>query len=275
MPSLYVLLLVMTLSFLSQPQAIVARISVLPSSRPDSFLRARRPAPVTSIVRRIDVPRCTLTPTSQRYAGVEASSAQDSHNARTCAAELIALFSGAELSTSVDVFRCLDLVSSIRLLVPHRRQIFDELLDDDGLAVPWAKLQDPVGTRRRVRQGSHRVLERMIKWPPRAVLDLSKKAVDSGGDPAAFMAALSPVKHDVCSAKHSSSCRLWSDVMSWTQLAQFPAVLQVPDVEGSAAERCSLTKYPYGLRFLNAVRLRIPILQIEGRPPSGSEDFCN
>lgn len=61
----------------------------------------------------------------------------------------------------------------------------------------------------------------LIWWPPESVLELARLAVDSGGDPDAIHRALDP------------------------------SVIHVPDVEGSKASKCELTRTPYGRRFIS------------------------
>ncbi|BBH06533.1 hypothetical protein Prudu_018215 [Prunus dulcis] len=63
--------------------------------------------------------------------------------------------------------------------------------------------------------------DELVWWPPQPVLELARLAVDSGGDPAAIQRALDPT------------------------------MITVPDVEGSKANRCELTRTPYGRRFIS------------------------
>ncbi|KAK7397180.1 hypothetical protein VNO78_18347 [Psophocarpus tetragonolobus] len=60
----------------------------------------------------------------------------------------------------------------------------------------------------------------LIWWPPEPVLELARLAVDSGGEPAAIHRLLDP------------------------------AIISVPDCEGSKENRCQLTRTPYGRRFI-------------------------
>ncbi|KAL3814671.1 hypothetical protein ACJIZ3_015939 [Penstemon smallii] len=64
-------------------------------------------------------------------------------------------------------------------------------------------------------------VDELILSPPPPVLELARLAVDSGADPAAIHQALDP------------------------------AIIPVPDVEGSDEDRCQLTRTPYGRRFIN------------------------
>ncbi|OIT07552.1 PREDICTED: uncharacterized protein LOC109219461 [Nicotiana attenuata] len=61
----------------------------------------------------------------------------------------------------------------------------------------------------------------LIWWPPAPVMELARLAVDSGGDPSSI---------------------------HWTL---DPAVIPVPDIEGSKEDRCELTRTPYGRVFIN------------------------
>ncbi|CAN8277153.1 unnamed protein product [Cochlearia groenlandica] len=60
----------------------------------------------------------------------------------------------------------------------------------------------------------------LVWWPPEAVLELARLAVDSGGDPAAIERALDPKS------------------------------ILVPDVEGTCKDKCQLTRTPYGYHFI-------------------------
>lgn len=64
-------------------------------------------------------------------------------------------------------------------------------------------------------------IDRLILSPPDSILDLARLAVDSRGDPGAIHRALDPT------------------------------VIPVPDVEGSNACKCELTRTPYGRRFVD------------------------
>ncbi|EPS61985.1 hypothetical protein M569_12807, partial [Genlisea aurea] len=64
-------------------------------------------------------------------------------------------------------------------------------------------------------------VDELIKSPPPSILDLARIAVDSGADPGAIHRALDP------------------------------AIIPVPDVEGSVEDRCELTRTPYGRRFID------------------------
>ncbi|KAL1546221.1 hypothetical protein AAHA92_22850 [Salvia divinorum] len=64
-------------------------------------------------------------------------------------------------------------------------------------------------------------IDHLIWSPPPPVLELARLAVDSGGDPGAIHRALDPT------------------------------IITVPDVEGSNEDRCELTRYPYGWRFID------------------------
>ncbi|XP_031250463.1 uncharacterized protein LOC116108354 [Pistacia vera] len=61
----------------------------------------------------------------------------------------------------------------------------------------------------------------LVWWPPEAVLELARLAVDSGGDPDAIYQALDPT------------------------------MFTVPDVECSKENRCELTRTPYGRQFIS------------------------
>uniref|UniRef100_A0A7N0U6J6 Uncharacterized protein n=2 Tax=Kalanchoe fedtschenkoi TaxID=63787 RepID=A0A7N0U6J6_KALFE len=63
--------------------------------------------------------------------------------------------------------------------------------------------------------------DELVRWPPAPVMELARLAVDSGGDPAAVQRALDPT------------------------------MLTVPDIEGCKEDRCELTRYAYGRRFIN------------------------
>ncbi|XP_057792172.1 uncharacterized protein LOC131009006 [Salvia miltiorrhiza] len=64
-------------------------------------------------------------------------------------------------------------------------------------------------------------IDRLIVSPPPPILELARLALDSGGDPGAIHRALDP------------------------------AIVPVPDVEGSNEDRCELTRYPYGRLFID------------------------
>lgn len=78
----------------------------------------------------------------------------------------------------------------------------------------------PPPTRRDLLAGGGGVGE-LVWWPPAPVMELARIAVDSGGDPAAIHRALDPT------------------------------MLPIPDVEGCKADKCELTRTPYGWRFVN------------------------
>ncbi|KAL6896585.1 hypothetical protein ACP4OV_007157 [Aristida adscensionis] len=63
--------------------------------------------------------------------------------------------------------------------------------------------------------------DEMVRWPPKAVRRLARRAVKSGGGPRAIRRALNPIR------------------------------LPVPDVEGSKKHKCQLTAMPHGRRFAN------------------------
>ncbi|PKA58435.1 hypothetical protein AXF42_Ash013941 [Apostasia shenzhenica] len=63
--------------------------------------------------------------------------------------------------------------------------------------------------------------DEMVRWPPVAVMELSRLAVDSSGDPGTIQRSLDPT------------------------------VLPIPDVEGLKKDKCQLTRTPNGYRFSN------------------------
>lgn len=77
---------------------------------------------------------------------------------------------------------------------------------------------------REMREGSGRGVEEeneAVWWPPVAVMELARIAVDSGGDVGAIQRALDPT------------------------------MIPVPDIEGSKGNRCELTRTPYGRHFIS------------------------
>ncbi|CAN1783953.1 hypothetical protein LINPERHAP1_LOCUS16439 [Linum perenne] len=91
--------------------------------------------------------------------------------------------------------------------------------------VPFSRLPIDSSSRRSLRSerlNDRREEENQLVWrPPEPVLELARLAVDSGGDPDSIHRALDP------------------------------AVIRVPDVEGTVEDRCELTRTPYGRRFIS------------------------
>lgn len=88
--------------------------------------------------------------------------------------------------------------------------------------VPFS-VQNPPTNRRFMadRRREADVVDELILSPPAPVLELARLAVDSGADPGAIHRTLDP------------------------------AIIPVPDVEGSNEDRCELTRTSYGRRFIN------------------------
>ncbi|XP_047976466.1 uncharacterized protein LOC125218759 [Salvia hispanica] len=84
-----------------------------------------------------------------------------------------------------------------------------------------APFNQTLPTRRALTSQLNTPVDYLIRSPPPPVLELARLAVDSGGDPGAIHRALDPT------------------------------IITVPDVEGSNQDRCELTRYPYGWRFID------------------------
>ncbi|KAL6896584.1 hypothetical protein ACP4OV_007156 [Aristida adscensionis] len=146
------------------------------------------------------------SPSSRGTQAAVASSPHSSPASRSTqaavAADLLAVLAGPRAAArAVPAAEAARLRACLRFLAP---------------ALPnAAKAPSPSGC------SSRRKADEMVRWPPKAVRRLARRAVKSGGDPRAIRRALNPVR------------------------------LPVPDVEGSAKHKCQLTTYPYGRRFAN------------------------
>ncbi|KAL8155521.1 uncharacterized protein LOC141664825 [Apium graveolens] len=119
--------------------------------------------------------------------------------------DLLSLLASPQQASSVNAYTARQLKSCFKFIVP-----FD----------PTPK-PDPG---RRVLAGGGRSEEEeneAVWWPPVAVMELARIAVDSGGDVGAIQRALDP------------------------------AIITVPDIEGSKENRCELTRTPYGRHFIS------------------------
>ncbi|XP_059438594.1 uncharacterized protein LOC132171322 isoform X2 [Corylus avellana] len=130
--------------------------------------------------------------------------------------DLLSLLGPKTKSSTINPFVAQDLKSCLKFLVPFTP------------AKAKIKSRKCLTTRRelgpiQIGARSRREEDELIWWPPEPVLELSRLAVDSGGDPAAIHRALDPT------------------------------IITVPDVEGSKENRCELTRTPYGRRFISEV----------------------
>ncbi|KAK8468696.1 hypothetical protein PHAVU_006G089700 [Phaseolus vulgaris] len=137
---------------------------------------------------------------SKRYAPSSSSTSQATPS------DLLSLLGSKHNSSAVNPVVARELKSCFKFLVPFS---------------PVEPTHRKLGFGRSKLAGSSwRKQNELIWWPPEAVLELARLAVDSGGDPDAIHRLLDPT------------------------------IIPVPDCEGSKEERCVLTRTPYGRRFI-------------------------
>ncbi|KAH9299120.1 hypothetical protein KI387_030802, partial [Taxus chinensis] len=126
------------------------------------------------------------------------------------AAKLVALLGSEEEAATVEPDLAKELLSCLRFLVPHAAAY------PEPLSV-WRGFESRKWT---VPFKDKRINE-LIWWPPSAVMEVARSAVECGGDPAVIQQALNPTLY------------------------------QVPDVENCTEYKCQLAKTTFGQRFLN------------------------
>ncbi|XP_044499517.1 uncharacterized protein LOC123220954 [Mangifera indica] len=123
--------------------------------------------------------------------------------------DLLSLLGPTSRSSSVNPLVAQELKSCFKFLVPFTpRKEFERFSIRRSL-----NLEKKLKSRRDEEN-------ELVWWPPEAVLELARLAIDSGGDPDAIYQALDPT------------------------------MLTVPDVEDSKENRCELTRTPYGRHFI-------------------------
>ncbi|KAI7745161.1 hypothetical protein M8C21_001583 [Ambrosia artemisiifolia] len=139
------------------------------------------------------------------------------------AGDILSLLGTPHQASSVDPHLASQLKSCFKFLVPFTppsTELTPRSLSDLDIKFP----------RRMLIPSKHRLCDsdsvtrrqnELVWSPPPSVLDIARLAFDSGADPSSIQRALDP------------------------------AIIYVPDVEGSNEDRCQLTRTPYGRRFIN------------------------
>ncbi|KAK3029987.1 hypothetical protein RJ639_038086 [Escallonia herrerae] len=151
---------------------------------------------------------------------------------RASASDLLALLGPPQQASTINAKEARQLRSCFKFLVPF----------SSCPPGPHSETRRALSSRPNCEQDE---VDELVWWPPAAVAELARLAVDSGGDPGAIQRALDPTMIIVSSL----SCPVFILVTYSVKLCQ--NVLLVPDIEGSNKSRCELTRIPYGRHFIN------------------------
>ncbi|KAK3041953.1 hypothetical protein RJ639_002261 [Escallonia herrerae] len=127
---------------------------------------------------------------------------------RASASDLLALLGPPQQASTINAEEARQLRSCFKFLVPF----------PSCPPGPHSETRRALSSRTNCEQDG---VDELVSWPPAAVAELARLAVDSGGDPGAIQRALDPT------------------------------MIIVPDIEGSNKSRCELTRTPYGRHFIN------------------------